>query len=240
MEPIMNSSGWNQRIKPLYSRYLLLFLLLAGAKHSDAAWDHGIFPDGITAQAMCESEAGVDGCIWMAGSNPVCPGDYVKYFFIYRSDPNDWTTGHHFAYCPPYEGGKENGSEPISKPCEGNPCNPSTGNKIQAEVDVRKFPYSPDFIRHYNSMSSANKAFGYGWTASYFQSLNITGTTVKVYRPSGRGETFTCNSYDAACVGDPDSFFRLYKYNGGYALTLPDDSIEVYDFFGKLLKIKVR
>lgn len=145
-------------------------------------------------------------------------------------------------FCENVSSAKNNG-----RPCEngvsaGNPVNIATGNKYQLESDfqgVGDFPLM--FERTYNSdQSTVSGNFGVnsGWRHSYERSIaNIFGKTVAL-RADGKAYTFSKN---VTYSSEPDVNLRLITISGnGWQLTTEDDSLETYDYTGKLQSIKSR
>jgi hypothetical protein len=73
-------------------------------------------------------------------------------------------------------------------PCEGNPIDAATGNKLQCETDYRDSGYVPlVFERHYNSMGGGDGPLGANWTHTYSRSikridLSVTSSLARVHR----------------------------------------------------------
>jgi len=149
-------------------------------------------------------------------------------------------------------GGANAGSGSTMK---GNPCDVSSGNKYQAEVDYQGSGANAlQFVRSYNSLAdywspllaAFPQPLGGTWTASYFQSLSLASTTdstttytaVYAQRPDGRVVTFVL--YLGAYVPDADVADTLVATANGYQYQTADDTIEVYDSTGKLLTVTPR
>jgi YD repeat-containing protein len=116
----------------------------------------------------------------------------------------------------------------------GNPCNPATGNKYQAESDYGSGDGSLSFTRHYNSQFDADIGLGFGWTSTFHKRLEINGSTLRIRQATGRDEPFTCPG-SGPCSGDPDTKLLLSRNSSGYALNLGDGATEGYDLDGHLL-----
>ena len=75
----------------------------------------------------------------------------------------------------------------------GNPCDPGSGNKYQAETDYTGAGVFPLlFQRFYNSLVPHGASIGENWTSSYSQNVTLTpsGLSAVVTRPDGRALTF--------------------------------------------------
>lgn len=138
---------------------------------------------------------------------------------------------------------------------KGNPCDVSSGNKYQAELDYRGAGTNAlQFVRSYNSLASAwapllavfPKPLGLTWTGTYFQSVAAasvtdssgTHTTLYALRPDGRVLTFTL--YLGAYVPDADVADTLVATAGGFQYQTADDTIEVYNAAGALQSVTPR
>ena len=83
----------------------------------------------------------------------------------------------------------------------GNPCNPATGNKYQAEEDYRNGDGLLVFTRHYNSQFGGDVGLGFGWASTVHRRLVVDGTNLRVHQKTGRDEPFRCADV-GQCVGD--------------------------------------
>jgi RHS repeat-associated protein len=83
---------------------------------------------------------------------------------------------------------------------KGNPCDASTGNKLQVEVDYAGGIGIPSFVRSYNSLDLTNRSgFGIGWTHEHDRHLRIergATPTVTFVRADGRADRFTASGTD--------------------------------------------
>lgn len=115
----------------------------------------------------------------------------------------------------------------------GNPCDPTTGNKYQREVDSES-PVLP-FIRHYNSLLRMEFGLGPGWTSNYHKRIEkyLDGTR-RVRREDGRSEAFTNTSGN--WIGDADSRFTLSEDASGFTLSHADGHVERYDLSGRIVQ----
>ena len=126
----------------------------------------------------------------------------------------------------------------------GNPCDPSTGNKLQEETDyVASGPFPLRFVRTYNWLSQAVTAnLGGGWRHNYDARLvaNAAGDAVGAFRTDGRVVKY--ERVGANWVSDADVTDRLQSVTGGgWKLFAGEgDQVESYDATGKLLAIENR
>lgn len=124
----------------------------------------------------------------------------------------------------------------------GNPINPGTGNKYQAQADYRGSGVFPlQYIRHYNSQTDGAGRMGHGWRA--FGGISIISPDfVKAIRPDQR--TFGFTLVDDGWVADADITARLIRRKDaggtvtGWELALPDGTSEHYDPSGTITAIR--
>ncbi len=127
---------------------------------------------------------------------------------------------------------------------EGNPINPATGNKFQAETDYAgQGPFPLRFVRYYNSFSNEGRAAGFGlkWTHTYSRRLLKDGVNMVAFRAEGRSVRFTeaGGLYVADGTGK-EKLERITSPSLGWKLTNADDEVEMYDDSGRLLSIADR
>ncbi len=124
-------------------------------------------------------------------------------------------------------------------PLAGNPINPGTGNKYQAEADYSgSGAYPLAFTRTYNSGTGARTTLGPGWQHSYERFISVLSSGgVEAMRPDGKAFTFTLvgGAYKAAETND-----TLQALVGGWKYVTTDEETELYDATGKLLSITDR
>jgi len=112
----------------------------------------------------------------------------------------------------------------------GNPCNPSTGNKFQKEIDYRT--NSLTLSRYYNSNYLQDFGFGKGWISFYVRGLELSGDQMQVIEATGRGEKW--NKTNGVWSGDADSDISVVE-NDGFTLTRGTGHIENYNSNGQIL-----
>ncbi|MFQ5937131.1 MAG: DUF6531 domain-containing protein, partial [Acidiferrobacterales bacterium] len=137
----------------------------------------------------------------------------------------------------------KNNGEP--KDCTGNPCNPATGNKYQAEEDYRSGDGTLSFVRHYNShegliknnRARKNVNLGVNWHANIDRAISLTEgetlTSATITRPDGKiyYHSFIGGVWQADSDVDP----KLEQTASGWTYSLPDSSRETYDTAGRLV-----
>jgi len=117
--------------------------------------------------------------------------------------------------------------------CVGNPCNPATGNKYQAETDFDSDVIDLGFTRHYNSGAfDVNGPLGYGWSHQLAPSLEILTGKIFIHQADGRAEWLTLSN--GLWQGDADSRLRLTQDNTGYTLTDQLGVVERYNTSGRI------
>ena len=113
----------------------------------------------------------------------------------------------------------------------GNPCNPSTGNKFQSEVDFSLNEFS--LIRTYNSGTLSDIGFGAGWRSNFQKSLLVLNDSLTQISESGRGEPWM--KVNDIWQGDADSNILITETASGFQLTNSNGSIENYNLEGQLI-----
>ena len=118
--------------------------------------------------------------------------------------------------------------------CIGNPCDPATGNKYQAETDYAARAGIPGFVRRYNSNAAdVDMGLGFGWSGPTLQRLATDGSVMLVRQRSGRSETF--NKIGGVWQGDPDTDLIITEDATGFTVTHPAGGIDHYNPQGLLL-----
>ncbi len=138
------------------------------------------------------------------------------------------------------EGFKVGNTKGAPQMCVGNPLNPATGNKFQAEQDISIPNSDLSFSRYYNSVDEghAGELIIKGrWTYDYLQRLDPSNGFVTVYRPDGKELVFDCPATTGSCTGDTDLKIELEKTSTGYSLLTSSNNTEDYDTNGKLQSI---
>ncbi len=130
---------------------------------------------------------------------------------------------------------KIRGSSVCNNTQEGNPCDASTGNKYQREVDYRSSTLN--FVRYYNSLFDTQNVLGKQWTHSYLGSLTI-GNSIKVNRPDGKVLEFSNNN--SQWLSDADITDTLTQSASQWIYTTADDTTETYNSDGRLLTTQTR
>ena len=120
----------------------------------------------------------------------------------------------------------------------GNPCDASTGNKLQIETDYAGGDGIPSFTRAYNSLDFTNSSrFGASWMHNQMRFI-LFGTgptpTLTLVRGDGQRETFT-SSGGGVWVGQADTRRRVTKTAQGYTAQYPNSAVETYGPDGRLL-----
>lgn len=188
----------------------------------------------IRANALCSSGATPTNGYYYFTQN--CSPESKPNYYTNRCEPIclasqtlDPTTNQcHTAYQFP--------SKTIGSPqlCVGNPCDPATGNKYQAETDFGSDAVGLNFTRHYNSgAGNVNGPLGYGWTHQLAPNLEILIGKIFVHQVDGRAEWFT--SSNGLWQGDADSLLRLTQDASGYTLTDQLGVVERYNTSGRIV-----
>lgn len=124
----------------------------------------------------------------------------------------------------------------------GNPINPASGNKFQAELDyVGAGPHPVRWVRYYNSDATVpvahppGQSLGAGWSHSYNGSLwrYRVGTDfhLMAYRPDGRAYRYRWDHALQDYVGPSDVADRFVRQdNGEWGFRNADGSVEIYGY----------
>lgn len=113
----------------------------------------------------------------------------------------------------------------------GNPCNPATGKKYQAELDFSSNKLK--FQRHYSSQVLISEGLGVGWRHNFQKELRVRDNTITVISSSGRGERWL--KINNVWQGDVDSPYLLEEHLDGFNITNKNSSSEKYDMSGRIL-----
>ncbi len=125
--------------------------------------------------------------------------------------------------------------QPNPLTCNGNPCDASTGNKFQMEVDYTS--NTLNFTRYYNSLHPSESVLGKQWTHDYLGSLTID-TTIKINRADGKVLEFYNENGD--WLSDTDITETLTQVGTNWEFKTSNDSIELYNDLGQLLSVTTR
>jgi len=120
--------------------------------------------------------------------------------------------------------------------CNGNPCDASSGNKFQTEVDYTSS--SIRFVRYYNSLDDFQSVLGKKWTHDYLGSLTINDT-IRVNRPDGKVLKFI-NYGGSWKANHADITETLTAVGSQWKFKTADDSLEIYNDTGQLLTVTTR
>lgn len=126
----------------------------------------------------------------------------------------------------------------------GNPCDASSGNKSQTEIDYN----GPgiNFVRTYNSIATDEAQFrfalGANWRGGFDSSISFNTddyqTTAVMKRPDGKIAYLTLTSGQWVAASDVTA--RFEQIATGWKFTLRDGTVETYDTAGKLQTITDR
>jgi len=217
--------------------------------HTTYRWP-GIFPGEIYTPKCYEAGECPAGTVWTDATYeciplPACPdGTEVPDGDVAQCPPvtcSDGTTVPNGEICPANCVGiecvsqKAFGTSDCSNSIEGNPCDASTVNKFQSEVDYTS--NSLNFIRYYISLDETQSVLGKQWTHHYLASLTIS-ESIKVNRHDGKVLEFYNDLGN--WVSDADIIETLTQVGSNWIFKTSDDSIESYNNNGQLLSIKSR
>lgn len=124
----------------------------------------------------------------------------------------------------------------------GNPIDPGTGNKYQAELDF-EVPGSPwlTFVRHYNSSASIAVnpgGFARRWRHSLEYRLVFTaGGAYELHRPDGSVKTFTSSGADLDENGNLGPVLDAQGVQSGWVYADRAQQTEFYDLRGRVTRI---
>jgi RHS repeat-associated protein len=138
----------------------------------------------------------------------------------------------------------------VTRPCRVDPVECVTGNEVEAQSDIGIPALGVPFglERTYNSQAAVSQAspglFGYGWSASFTDHLEISTATrsVTVVQANGSSAVFFGN------IGSPEEFTGpswaqaklVYTEAGTYKYTLPDQETFTFNSSGRLLNERER
>ena len=121
------------------------------------------------------------------------------------------------------------------------PINYATGNKFmrQEEFLVEGSGLPLDFTRYYNSHNETDTQFGYGWTATYSQTISVSTDTITLTEDDG-AQTHFKEDGTGTYVSEADSVRTIVAVIDGYTLTEPDGRTLSFDTNGHLTLITDR
>jgi RHS repeat-associated protein len=139
---------------------------------------------------------------------------------------------------------RENPAEPhYQRSCSGDPVNCATGNLVESQTDLfvggRGIPLT--FTRTYNAQAAAagkHGSFGYGWSSSFSDHLEINSEakTVTVVQANGSTVTFKGTGEPGELSAPQWAQAKLVLgSSGAYTYTLPDQETFSFDKEGHLL-----
>lgn len=119
----------------------------------------------------------------------------------------------------------------------GNPCDASTGNKSQQEVDYDSSIHGMKIVRTYNSKVQDDYGLGVGWSAPFLKRLDIGFDVIRMRRANGSSESVVQDN--GAWKPGLDGTLTLTQDSSGYHLTLSNGDHENYDLSGRILDEEV-
>ncbi len=142
----------------------------------------------------------------------------------------------------PPEGEKTcNASSPnLQYECIGKPVNNATGVETEEQADIQVGGRGPGLrlTRSYDSLAAAEAKeagpFGFGWSAPYNASLEVSGEKVIIHQDDGSAIEFFKSGTEYTQGGWDEA--RLVKEGTSYVYTLPDQSKLEFNSEGKLVK----
>ena len=130
-------------------------------------------------------------------------------------------------------GGGGGGAPPSTT--KGDPVNLSSGNMYRSATDVsviaRGIPVA--LSRTYNSRSTVNGAFGYGWTFNYGESLTQSGDGSVTYGEADGTQHHFAN-HNGTYVSPPGKHLTLTSNGGGWLMRFKDGTHFAFDSHGLL------
>ncbi len=201
----------------------------------------GYYPSSIAGGQACSSSASYcsgqqgPGFVYATSCPPIAAGTWAsegEFSQINKPDGGAIYVLGEFITGPAPSGFYKSLGAPKPGQCAGNPCDASSGNKYQLEIDYRSAGMALSLTRSYNSRLANNFSLGFGWMTPFNKRLEIFSSTVQIRQADGRGEQFTCANN--ICTGDVDTKLFLTKDGSGYTLTYHDNSTDRYDTTGKL------
>src|SRR5690606_33522048 len=143
---------------------------------------------------------------------------------------------------------------------EGNPIYPSTGNKVETELDFSSSGEAGLFLsRTYNHYWQGVGLFGRFWISNFDYKLTFgttainacyprqgggtcsvgTNTIIYAWRPDGRTIKFIKQSNGSFYEDKPEAVARIVpQSNGTFLLYTEDNGVEAYSSAGYVLSVK--
>jgi RHS repeat-associated protein len=141
---------------------------------------------------------------------------------------------------------RDNGRD-LGQTCHaaGEPINVTNGNMYLQQTDYRLPGHGEglDLTRTYNSQSTRTGIFGYGWTTSYEESLQLLGNSfMKLNLADGRAVFLAKRTTGEFTAQEPLDFRGQIANNtdGSYTLTFKDGRVHQFNSSGKLLSLTDR
>ena len=142
---------------------------------------------------------------------------------------------------PPKEEQKCNLSSPnLEYECVGKPVNNATGDETEEQTDIKIGGRGPGLrlARAYDSLAAAKAStagpFGFGWSAPYNTSLEVSGEKVIIHEANGGAVEFYKSGTEYTQGGWDEA--RLGKSGENYIYTLPEHSKLEFNGSGQLVK----
>lgn len=125
--------------------------------------------------------------------------------------------------------------------CAGNPIDPGTGEKVQAEPDWSDpGVHGLSFTRYYGSYSSAQAGLGPRWSHSYGVRLTVTALEAKIDFPAGRKPLFRRANASQPWFEDGKLDTLVASPAGPLYTRMADESRWQFDTSGRLVSITER
>ncbi|HLF95583.1 MAG TPA: DUF6531 domain-containing protein, partial [Methylococcaceae bacterium] len=140
--------------------------------------------------------------------------------------------------------GKNNPDQSAGQPlvCEGNPCDPATGNKYQREQDYRsKAAPLLRLVRHYNGLYPRQTSLGAQWKHDYDRRIAYRSGEIHAYahRADGKIVEFTLtDGVFVPPVNIPATLLETRDASGthtGWRYVSEEEEVETYDAAGHLI-----
>ncbi len=133
----------------------------------------------------------------------------------------------------------------VQDPCKGKPVDCATGNEVESQTDLSVPALGVPFVlkRTYNSQAAVEASspglFGYGWSSSFSDHLEIDSETNAVTVVQGNGSTVVFfGKIGTSGEFAPPAWSQaklLYTSESTYKFTLPDQETFTFNSSGRLL-----